>query len=383
MPHFAPRETLREESFSCRVNLAARLCDRNGEEVTGVRSFRDYHRGTEGRERAQRLSKEEVASTCQGAEALLVWLDAPVKDFRLGGRMRKESGELDLHKLEIFYWVAELESFSMAAEHLSLRQPTVSAHMRSLENQIGEKLWDRVGRRAVPTQTGKLLKEQARRMLNLKNEILAALERARGDVRGELRVGGSSVPGEYILPGKLGEFVGAFPEVKPILRIGDSAEIREAILEGSVEVGFIGFKTVDHRLRWQDRWVDEMVVAVGEHHPWAGIREVSLAQLKEQPFLMREEGSGTLRSFSKLVGKTMHGLRATMELGSGAAIKEAVIEGLGVSVLSRTAIQRELQAGLLREVRLEGLKLERRFFQVTHRERTLSPVARAFIESLN
>lgn len=296
--------------------------------------------------------------------------------------MRKAVSELDLRKLEIFYWVAELKSFSLAAEHLALRQPTVSAHMRDLERQLGEKLWDRVGRRAVPTATGRLLKEQARRMLNLKNETLAVLERARGQVRGELKVGGSSVPGEYVLPGKLGEFVRAYPEVKPVLRIGDSAAIREAILDGAVEVGFVGFKRVDHRLRWQNRWVDEMVVAVGARHPWAQMKEISLAELKQQPFLVREEGSGTLRSFSRLVGKGMHGMRVIMELGSGAAIKEAVIEGLGVSVLSRAAIRRELDAGLIRELRLKEVKLERHFFQVTHRDRALSAVAGAFIQSL-
>lgn len=297
--------------------------------------------------------------------------------------MRKTTGELDLHKLEIFYWVTELQSFSLAAEHLALRQPTVSAHMRSLERQLGEKLWDRIGRRAVPTATGKLLKEQARRMLNLKNETLAVIERARGHVKGDLTVGGSSVPGEYILPGKLGEFVREFPQVKPVLRIGDSASIREAILEGAVEVGFVGVKSLDHRLCWQNRWADEMVLVVAKTHPWARVKEVSLRELKGQPFLVREEGSGTLRSFSRLVGRKVGGLRVIMELGSGAAIKEAVIQGLGVSVLSRAAIQREVNAGLIREVRLRGVKLERHFFQVTHRERTLSAVARAFVEFLN
>ena len=165
--------------------------------------------------------------------------------------MSRATDDLDLHKLEIFYWVTELASFSLAAEHLSLRQPTISAHMRSLEQQIGEKLCDRIGGRVVPTPTGKLLKQQATRLLKLKSETLAALDAVRGKVRGEFRLGGSSVPGEYILPGKLGKFVREFSEVKPILRIGDSEEIVEAILDGEVEIGFVGFKSIDRRLSWQ------------------------------------------------------------------------------------------------------------------------------------
>lgn len=296
--------------------------------------------------------------------------------------MGKATDDLDLHKLEIFYWVTELGSFSLAAEHLSLRQPTVSAHMRTLEQQIGAKLCDRMGGKILPTPTGRLLKEQATRLLNLKNETLAALDRVRGKVRGELKVGGSSVPGEYLLPGKLGKFVREFPEVKPVLRIGDSAEILEAILDGEVELGFIGFKSADHRLSWQGLWVDEMVVGVARTHPWAGMKEVSLNELNGQRFLVREVGSGTLRSFSRLVGKKVERLRVTMELGSAAAIKEAVIEGLGVSVLSRASIRREVKAGLIKEVRLRGFNLERQFYQVTHRQRTLSAVAKAFVQSL-
>jgi len=290
--------------------------------------------------------------------------------------------DLDLHKLEIFYWVMELESFSLAAEHLSLRQPTISAHMRTLEQQIGVKLCDRISGRIVPTPVGKLLKQQATRLLNLKNETLAALDAVRGKVRGEFRLGGSSVPGEYILPGMLGKFVGDFPEVKPILRIGDSEEILEAILDGEVEVGFVGFKTIDRRLAWQSLWVDEMVVAVAGTHPWARAREVALAELNGERFLVRETGSGTLRSFSRLLGSKVERLQIIMELGSAAAIKEAVIDGLGVSVLSRATIRREVKAGLIKEVRLKGLKLERQFYQVVQRERTLSSVAKAFLQFL-
>ena len=300
--------------------------------------------------------------------------------------MARSKNDLDLRKLELFYWVAELKSFSRAAEHLSLRQPTVSAHVRELEETLGTKILNRVGGEVTPTALGQLLLDQARALLALKRETLGALDHFQGKVKGELMIGGSNIPGEYILPRKLGAFIKKYPEVKPILRIGDSAGIVQAVLDGQVEVGFIGFKGEDGRLSFQKIWKDEMVLAVPKGHPWARLKSVSLADLKKEGFISREGGSGTLRSFRSLLnrkGKEAEKLlNVVMELGSTEAIKEALIAGLGVSILSRTSIRREIEDGLLKEVPIRGLKLERDFYQVFHRRRTLSPVSQAFIHYL-
>ncbi|MCH7911829.1 MAG: LysR family transcriptional regulator, partial [Deltaproteobacteria bacterium] len=203
---------------------------------------------------------------------------------------------------------------------------------------------------------------------------------------GELLVGGSNIPGEYILPGKLGAFIQKYPEVKPVLRIGDSAGIVEEVLDGKVDIGFVGFKGDDHRLSFHRTWKDQMVLAIPKNHPWSRLRSIELKDLRKGSFISRERGSGTLRSFRKLLARKGHGfeglLNVTMELGSTAAIKEALIAGLGVSILSKTSIQREIEDGLLKEVPIRGLKLERDFFQVFHRHRLLSPVSQAFIHFL-
>lgn len=300
--------------------------------------------------------------------------------------MTKASRDLDLRKLEIFYWVAELHSFSLAAEHFSLRQPTVTAHIRTLEQQLGSRLFTRFGGKFDLTPAGWLLYEQAGAVLKLKNQTLAVLERIQGKVEGQLRVGGSNVPGEYILPGMLGSFVARFPDVRPVLRIGDSATIVGAILDGAVELGFTGFRTHERRLSYHKTWQDEMVVAVATNHPWAGLKQLALQDLGKHPFIAREAGSGTLRSFQQFVVKGGHDperlLKVGMELGSTAAVKEALMEGLGFSILSRAAIRREVQHGLIREVRIQGLDLVRPFYRVTHRDRPLAPVPRAFVQFL-
>lgn len=300
--------------------------------------------------------------------------------------MAKVKEDLDLRKLEVFYWVAEFKSFSLAADHLSLRQPTISAHIRELEESLGAKVLNRVGGEVTPTALGQVLVERAKALLALKRETLAALHNFQGRVRGELLVGGSNIPGEFILPGKLGAFIRKYPEVRPFLRIGDSAGIVEMVLDGKVELGFVGFKGEDGRLTFQGIWKDEMVLAVPKNHPWARLKAVDLKNLKDAGFISREGGSGTLRSLRRLIMRKGQEpeklLNVAMELGSTAAIKEALIAGLGVSILSRTSIQREIVDGLLKEVPIRGLKLERDFYQVYHRQRTLSPVSQAFIHFL-
>ncbi len=290
--------------------------------------------------------------------------------------------DLDLYKLEIFYWVAELRSFSQAAELLSLRQPTVSAHVQELEERVAGKLLYRVRGRVSLTPLGQLLVERAKNLLAFKRETVAAVEQFHGTLSGELWIGGSNSPGEYLLPRRLGQFIKKYPRVKPILRIGDSAGIVEEVLEGKVELGFIGFKNADARLSFDKIWRDEMVLAVPKNHGWSRRKFVQLADLRAENFISREQGSGTLDSFRHLIARKHRSaeklLNVAMELGSIAAVKEALISGCGVSILSLTSITRELADGILIAVRIRGLKMERDFYEVYYKQRPLSPVAQAF-----
>ena len=136
--------------------------------------------------------------------------------------MAKLKSDLDLHKLEIFYWVAELRSFSQAAELLSLRQPTVSAHVQELEKIVGGKLLNRIPGKVSLTPLGEMLVDRAKNLLAFKRAIVAAVEQFHGTLTGELWVGGSNMPGEYLLPHKLGDFNTNDPRVKPILSNADS-----------------------------------------------------------------------------------------------------------------------------------------------------------------
>jgi DNA-binding transcriptional LysR family regulator len=296
--------------------------------------------------------------------------------------MGKLKADLDLHKLEIFYWVAELKSFSQAAELLSLRQPTVSAHVQELETALGGKLLYRIRGRVSLTPLGQLLGERAKNLLAFKRETVAAVEQFQGTLTGELWVGGSNIPGEYLLPQKLGAFNQKYPEVKPILRIGDSAGIVEDVLDGKVELGFVGFKGNDNRLTFAKMWKDEMVLAVPMGHRWSRQKLVQLTDLRSEKFISRERGSGTLDSFRRLLAKGRQSgedlLDVSMELGSTEAVKEALMAGFGISILSRISIRHELAEGSIVEVPIRGLTMQRDFYEVYHNRRPLHPIAQAF-----
>ena len=296
--------------------------------------------------------------------------------------MGKLKGDLDLHKLEVFYWVAELKSFSEAADRLALKQPTVSAHIQELEKILAGKLFYRIPGKVSLTPLGLLLQEKAKNLLAFKRETVAAVEQFHGTLSGELWIGGSNIPGEYLLPQKLGKFIKKYPRVKPILRIGDSAGIVEEVLDGKVEIGFVGFKNADSRLSFDKIWQDEMVLTVPKNHPWSRRKFGQLVDLRAQNFISREHGSGTLDSFRHLLARKRPSadelLNVAMELGSTAAVKEALISGCGISILSRISISRELADGILVAVAIRGLKMERDFYEVCYKQRPLSPVAQAF-----
>jgi DNA-binding transcriptional LysR family regulator len=296
--------------------------------------------------------------------------------------MAKPKADLDLYKLEIFYWVAELKSFSHAANLLSLRQPTVSAHVRELEEAVGGKLFYRIPGKVSFTPLGQMLADRAKTLLAFKRETEAALEQFQGTLTGELWVGGSNIPGEYLLPQKLGAFVRKYPGIKPILRIRDSAGVVEDILDGRVELGFVGFKNDDTRLTFAKMWKDEMVLAVPRNHPWSRRKSIQLNELRTEKFIARESGSGTLDSVMEILSDSRKPpeevLNVSMELGSTEAIKEALMAGFGVSILSRISIRHEVAEGTIVEVPIRGMTMERDFYEVFHSRRPLHPIAQAF-----
>ena len=289
---------------------------------------------------------------------------------------------MDLRRLEIFAKVAELGSFSRAAEALSLTQPTVSEHVRALEDELGVQLLDRLGRGAAPTRVGQLLLGYAQRMLTLSREARQAIDQFQGRLSGELIVGGSTIPGEYVLPMLIGQFKAKQADISIVLLIGDSRQVSEWVEEGRVELAIVGARPAQRILDARELMSDELVVVVPAEHTWARRDTVSLADVQAEPMVVRERGSGSRAALERALdgaGTSLAAFRIVAEMGSTQAVKQAVRAGLGISLISKRAVEDECRAGLVVCLKIARVDVRRAFYLLTHRDRTRSPLGLAFL----
>jgi DNA-binding transcriptional LysR family regulator len=290
---------------------------------------------------------------------------------------------MDLRRLEVFAKVAELSSFSRAAETLFLTQPTVSEHVRSLEDELGVQLLDRLGRGATPTPAGRLLLGYARRILALAAEARQAIDHFQGRLRGQLVLGGSTIPGEYVLPGLVGLFKTKYPEISISLLVGSTLQVCRWVEEGRVEVAVVGARPTSRVLEARELMADEIVVIVPADHRWVGRESVTAAEVQAEPLVLRERGSGSRDALERAItaaGLDLGAFRVAGEMGSTQAVKQAVRAGIGIAFISRRAVRDECRAGLLSCLKVADLSVPRSFHLVTHVERTRSPLAQAFVE---
>lgn len=289
--------------------------------------------------------------------------------------------DFELRHLEIFCKVLELGSFSKAAEEVHLAQASVSERVANLERMVGVRLLDRLGRQVVPTKAGLLLHQKALALLGMKRSICLDMEAFLGVHQGEIRLGGSTIPGEYILPAVLGRFRKRYPEVTVRLDIADTSKIHQGVLDGRFELGVAGYRSKDTRLVHEALWEDELVLAIPADHQWAGRESVSMEDVMGEPLILREEGSGTQKSledhFREAKGHDIDKFRVSARLGTSTAVKEAVKAGLGAAFLSYHALAAELEQGAVKALRLKDRRIIRRFYMIRDKRRTASPLCEA------
>jgi DNA-binding transcriptional LysR family regulator len=292
---------------------------------------------------------------------------------------------MDLWQLNIFCKVVELKSFSLAGKTVHLSQPTVSSHIKDLEDHFGCRLIDRLAKEAVPTKAGEILYRYATRLLSLKDEAETALAEFHGKIKGRLIVGGSTIPGVYILPKIIGAFIQRYPGVTVSLVNGDTEEINNHILEGYLELGVVGAVAGDKRILQEKLLQDELRLVVPSGHKWENRKTISPEMLFKEPFISREVGSGTLISIQESlnkIGYNLSDLNIVSEMGSTEAVIQGIKSKVGLSILSPIAITEELRTGMLKALAVDGLKLKRNFFLSFHKHRSRSPLGRVFIQFL-
>lgn len=292
---------------------------------------------------------------------------------------------MDLWQLNIFTKVVELKSFSKAGTAIHLSQPTVSSHIKDLEEHFECRLIDRLGKEALPTKAGELLYGYAKKLLSLRDETESVLAQFKGKTRGHLVVGGSTIPGGYILPQVIGQFLAQFPEVTLALEISDTSKIIEAILGGQIEVALVGAPYNDKNLVQEPLVEDVMSLIVPASHPWAERKSITPDMLSQEPFIAREQGSGTLKSLVQNLTKSGFdpaGLRVVATMGNTAAVRQGIKSGIGVSILSPRAVEDDLENGSLKALSIDGITMTRHFYLSMHKSKTPSPLCASFVEFL-
>ena len=290
--------------------------------------------------------------------------------------------ELQLPHLETFCKAAELSSFTAAAQALGLTQAAISQRIAALEKALGKPVFQRQGGRVALTDAGRTVYGYGQRILDLHRAARAEVAGQEAIVKGELLLAASSVPGEHLLPALLGAFRQAYPRIQVRASIGDSQSVVEQVERGQVHLGLVGQKTDHAHLDYRFLARDRMVLVAAPTHPLSKRRKLTLADLRAQPMLLREAGSGSRHCLEKSLDKaglTLADLNVALELGSNEAIKEAVLQGTGVAVLSIYAVQKEVAAGRLRQLEVSGLECERDMFVIHDRRRVLPAPARQFL----
>jgi len=296
-----------------------------------------------------------------------------------------EAGQAEIPYLDTFSKAAELSSFTGAAKALRLTQAAVSQRIHVLEKTLGKALFQRRGGRVLLTEAGQELYEFAQQILDLHRQARQKISCQKTMLRGELRIAASSIPGEHLLPAILSVFGQKHPHIRVHASVSDSMAVMTQVEHGNVSLGLVGRKADNPHLEFRYLASDRMVLIVPPRHALFRRKRITVKQLSRYPLVLREVGSGLRHCFEKSLdrsGLSLADFRVALELGSNEAIKEAVLRGAGIAILSTYAVQKEIRAGELHTVQVSDLKCDRDMYVVQDRRRVLPLPARQFLTFL-
>lgn len=264
--------------------------------------------------------------------------------------------------LRVFVTVTEQRNFSRAAEILNLSQPGVSQHIRNLENEFGVQLMHRSSKHVKMTEAGHILYKRAKQILAQYDVAKEEIHLLRNEVTGSLKVGASFTIGEYILPRLLAQFVNQYPQVDIQVRIANTEEIAQAVHSNELDVGLVeGHVEYSEILVHPPFMEDEMLLVASIAHPLSSIRTVDASMLQDQVWVFRESGSGTRAFSDQFIQDTDLRVKRSFVFNSSQGVKEAVIAGLGIAMVSRWIIHKELESGELQHMKVKGKRFTRNF----------------------
>jgi DNA-binding transcriptional LysR family regulator len=289
---------------------------------------------------------------------------------------------MDTRQLAAFCSVVERRSFSQAAERLGVTQPAVSLQVRALEKRLGTQLLDRSGRRVEPTEAGWRLYRGAQRMLALEDQIVFDVAAtSEGELAGDLVLGASTGPAAIAVPIVLCEFQRENPGVRVFLTVSDTHTVVERVAARELELGIVGASRRHRGVRFEPFFSDQVILACPPGHRFAG-RSVTLDELRDESLILMQEGAGVRQIVEDALrrrGVRLRELDVRLELGLQESVRAAVAAGYGVTFISRTAVESDLEAGTLAEAAVQGLEATREISLASATGRARTRVADAFV----
>lgn len=291
---------------------------------------------------------------------------------------------MDFKQLEAFVYVVKLKSFSKAAQRIYLTQPTISAHINSLEKELETKLLERGTKYVYPTKPGSILYQYAIKMLNLRDDACCAVKNYNKELKGNLTLCASTVPSQYILPKVISAFREEYPNVTFNIQRQDSEQVAESISKGLADIGFCGTDTHNPDCTFESFTSDHLVIITPNSDRFQQMQSGGMKTdvLKNEAMVVREEGSGTRREMEHFLNKAgidMGELKIVAQFNDPDSIKHSVSQGMGISVISKAVIEDYENFGLLLSFDLSGISMDRHLYIVTHKSNDLSFVGEVFL----
>lgn len=292
---------------------------------------------------------------------------------------------MNYERLKIFIAVAEKNSFSEAAKILYVTQPTITSQVKTLEEELNTKLFERTTKRVAMTQSAHILLKYAKEIVRLSELAQKEILHIENTINGDLSVGCSLTIGEYILPEFFKPFIDSYPLIQMSVKIANSNTIVEDLKDQLVDVGLIETRIEDPQIILEPILEDELILIAAPDYFSSNESKISLDQLKEIPLIVREKGSGTravMDNHLEQAGLSLTDLNIVMELGSTEAIKTAVESGLGVSFISKSTIKKELKLKLLKTYSIKNMSFYRCFYIAYRNDRVLKSSTEFFLKKL-
>lgn len=286
-------------------------------------------------------------------------------------------------QLEVFVKVIEKQSFTKAADELHMTQPAVSQYIKALEESLGTRLLERNNRYVYANLAGEIVYRHGKEILALYSKMKTSLDDLTNQPQGSLLIGASYTFGEYILPQVITQLRTCYPQIIPGVRIHNTEQIIELVAAHEIDVGIVEGYFQNGSLYTEVISDDEMYIVAAKDHPYVvdPTEARSIKDLRDEIWILRENGSGTRQAAEKLFELYNIKPKRIMEFGNIQLIKESVEQGLGISLLSKWAIEKDRQAGCIATIPVLELPFKRRFSIVTH-SLYLTKTLRAFIVTL-